>query len=400
MFVAQLISFAGDWFLFVALAGLIFSLTRSSALVALLIGAQTVPAAFLTFVGGPLADRMDRQRLMVVTDLVRGLLALGFFLIRGPSDVWLAYVLAGAISGLEAFFEPAASAAVPNLVARSDLSAANALTGSLWGTMLAVGAGLGGIVVAAFGRETGYVCDALSFFVSATLLIRIRRPFSEAREVHVEHPNLWHAAKETVRYARRDRRVLALLGVKGGFGISTGVIALLPVLAFTVYGSGDRGTGVLYGFRGLGALVGPFLARIWLVEDDLRTLFVAISAALFTYGVFYAAVPWMPSIWLAGVFVMLAHLGGGSQWTLSSYGLQRVTPDHIRGRVFAFDFGLTTLTIAIASLLAGLAAERVDARWVMSAFACLAIAYAALWTVLTTGVRRSLAPDRWLEEEG
>ncbi len=397
MFLAQLISFAGDWFLFVALAGLIFSLTGSSALVALLIAAQTVPAALLTFIGGPLADRMDRQRLMVTTDVVRGLLALGFFLIRGPSTIWLVYVLAGAISGLEAFFEPAASAAVPNLVERKDLSAANALTGSLWGTMLAVGAGLGGLVVAAFGRDTGYVCDAASFFVSAALLIRIRRPFSEPREAHVEHPNLWEATKETVRYARQDHRVLALLGVKGGFGISTGVIALLPVLAFTVYDTGDRGTGILYAFRGLGALIGPFLARIWLVEDDLRTLFWAISAALFTYGVFYAAVPWMPDIWLAGVFVMLAHLGGGSQWTLSSYGLQRVVPDHIRGRVFAFDFGLITFTIAIASVIAGAAADQVDVRWVMFAFALLAIGYAALWTVLTRKVRRSLAPDRWVE---
>jgi MFS family permease len=393
MFLAQLISFGGDWFLFVALAGLIFSLTHSSALVAALIGAQTVPSALLTFVGGPLADRLDRQRMMVVVDIVRGTLALGFFLVRSSSTVWLIFVLAGAISGLEALFEPAASAAVPNLVDREDLSAANALTGSLWGTMLAVGAGLGGIVVAAFGRETGYVCDAASFFVSAALLVRIRRPFSEPREEHVEHPNLWQAAKETVTYARRDHRVLALLGVKGGFGISTGVIALLPVLAFTVYDQGDRGTGILYAFRGLGALAGPFLARIWIVEDDLRTLFWAISVALVTYGVFYAAVPWMPTIWLAATLVMLAHLGGGAQWTLSSYGLQRIVPDHIRGRVFAFDFGLITTTIAIASAIAGVAADHADVRLVMLGFALAAVGYGALWTYLTRGVRRSLDPN-------
>src|SRR5436190_5041398 len=82
MFVAQLISYAGDWFLFVALADLIYSLTHSAGMVALLLAAQTVPATLLTFVGGPLADRLDRQRLMVVTDAVRGLLALGFFLVR------------------------------------------------------------------------------------------------------------------------------------------------------------------------------------------------------------------------------------------------------------------------------------------------------------------------------
>ena len=190
MFLAQLISYAGDWFLFVALAGLIYSLTHSPGLVALLLAAQTVPSAFLTFVGGPLADRVNRQRLMVTADLVRGVLALGFFLVRDASTVWLIYMLAGTIAGLEAFFEPAASAAVPNLVEPADLSAANALTGSLWGTMLAVGAGIGGLVVAAFGRPAGYVGDSLSFFVSALLLVRIRRPFSEPRERHAEHPSL------------------------------------------------------------------------------------------------------------------------------------------------------------------------------------------------------------------
>ncbi len=392
MFVAQTISYAGDWFLFVALAGLIYSLTHSAGLVALLLGAQTIPSAFLTFIGGPLADRVNRQRLMVVADVIRGVLALGFFLVRDASMVWLVYVLAGSIAGLEAFFEPAASAAVPNIVDPVDLSAANALTGSLWGTMLAVGAGIGGLVVAAFGRPAGYIGDALSFFISALLLIRIHRPFSEPREKHVEHPGLIDATRQTVRYAKQDHRVLSLLAVKGGFGISTGVIGLLPVLAFVVYGQHDRGTGILYGFRGLGALIGPFLARAFIVEDDMRTLFWTISAALATYGVFYAFVPWMPSIWLAGLMVAGAHLGGGAQWTLSSYGLQRIVPDTIRGRVFAFDFGLVTASIAIAAALAGLAADYWNVRYVMDGFAALGLAYAVLWTFLTRNVRRSLGP--------
>src|SRR5438067_12383905 len=85
MSLAQLISYAGDWFLFVALAGLVYSLTHSAGLVALVLGAQTVPSAFLTFVGGPLADRLERQRMMVTADVVRGLLALGCFLIHSRS---------------------------------------------------------------------------------------------------------------------------------------------------------------------------------------------------------------------------------------------------------------------------------------------------------------------------
>ena len=391
MFVAQLVLLRRRLVPVRGAGRAIYSLTRSAGLVALLLAAQTIPAAMLTFVGGPLADRLDRQRLMVVVDAVRGVLALGFFLIHTPhrsgsSTCWRAPSPASRRSSNRPRPPPCRTWSIPRIFRRGRPRPDP-------GRDAAVGAGLGGLVVATLGRRAGYVGDALSFFVSAALLIRIRRPFSEPREPHAEHPNLIDATKETMSYARRDHRVLALLAVKGGFGISTGVIGLLPVLAFAVYAAGDRGTGILYAFRGLGALIGPFVARMFIVEDDLRTLFWAISASLATYGVFYALVPWMPTIWLAALFVTLAHLGGGAQWTLSSYGLQRIVPDHIRGRVFAFDFGLVTASIAVAAILAGIAADHFDVRAVMLGFAFLGIGYSVLWTVLTRGVRRSLAPE-------
>lgn len=389
LYAAELVSFAGDWFLFVALAGLVYSLTRSPALVALLIAAMTIPFALFTFVGGPLADRLNRQALMVAADLLRALLAFGFFLVQSRSQVWLVYVFAAGISALGAVFQPAASAAVPNLVEEDDLAAANVLSGSAWGTMLAVGAALGGLVVAAFGRGAGYLGDAASFLASAVLLLRIRRPFAEPREAHQEHPGILKATIETARYARRDRRVLSLLAVKGGFGLATGVIGLLPVLALQVFHAGDRGTGLLYGFRGVGAFIGPFLTRRFFRDDDMKGLFWAISAALVTYSVFYAVVPWMPVLYLAGVVVLCAHLGGGAQWTLSTYGLQRIVPDHIRGRVFAFDYGLVTFSIALSSALAGLAADFFDVRIVMMGLAFVGIAYSLVWTLATRKVRES-----------
>ena len=392
LYAAQLISFAGDWFLFVALAGLVFSLTHSPGLVASLIAAMTVPFALFTFVAGPLADRLNRQLLMVTADLIRALLALGFFLVHTRSMVWLVFVLAGGISALGALFEPTSSASVPNLVDREDLPAANVLTGSAWGTMLAVGAAIGGLVVAAFGRGAGYVGDSISFIVSAMLLLQIHRPFSEGRKESKEHPNLLAATKETVLYARRDHRVLALLAVKGGFGFGTGVIGLLPLLALEVFGGGDRGVGMLYAFRGMGALIGPFLVRPFIKEDDLRTLIWSISIAMATYGLFYATVPWAPALWVAGVLVLMAHLGGGAQWTLSTYGLQLIVPDRIRGRVFAFDYGLVTFTIALSATAAGWLAEMFDVRTVMFGLACVGMAYSVLWTLATTGVRRSLRP--------
>ena len=385
LFGAQLISYAGDWFATVALLGLVEEMTGSAALTTLVLVSQMLSVAVFSPVGGHLADRLNRKRLMVAADVLRIVLAAGYLLIDDRGDLWLAFVLTAGIAGLSAVFTPASNAAVPNLVEPEDLPAANVLDGAAWGTMLAVGGALGGIVAAVFGRDAAFIGDAVSFALSAALLIGIRRRFSEPAG-HREHPGMREAIRETVRYARRDHRVLALLTVKGGFGLGAGVIGLLPILALQVFQAGDRGTGILWAFRGVGALVGPFLVRRQ--TRDLRSVLGAIGLSFAVYGVFYATVPLMTNLWAAAALVLLAHLGGGAQWTLSTYGLQRIVPDWIRGRVFAFDFGLVTLTLACSILAGGWAADHFDPRAVMAVMAGVAVLYAVVWSVATTPLRR------------
>jgi MFS family permease len=385
LYLAQLISYAGDWFATVALLGLVNDLSGGSAtLTTLVLVAQMLTIAVFSPLGGHLADRVDRKRLMVAADAIRTVLALGFLLIDSPGELWIAYALIASISALSAAFTPASQAAVPNLVDPEDLPAANVLEGAAWGTMLAVGGALGGVVAAALGRDAAFLGDALSFVISGLLLLGIRRRFAEARP-H-EHPRMIEALRETVRYARRDHRVLALLSVKGGFGLGAGAIGLLPIFALEVFHAGDRGTGILWAARGVGALVGPFLVRRY--TGDLRNLFVAIGTSFAVYGLFYGLMPLMGSLWAAAPFVLAAHLGGGAQWTLSTYGLQRIVPDRIRGRVFAFDFALVTTTLAGSILVAGWAADHFDPRAVMVVLAAIAGAYAVVWSMLTTPIRR------------
>jgi MFS family permease len=387
LYLASLISLGGDWFLLVALFGLALEFTGSAVSVAALIVAQEVPFGVASLIGGVLADRFDRRRLMVVCDVARTLLCLGFLLVNDPSMMWLAYLLLAVISSFSAVFDPASSAALPNLVEPRELGPANALSGSLWGTMLAVGAALGGIVAAALGRDAAFLIDASSFAVSGLLIARIRRPFSAERTEEPE-ANVIRATVETVRYARRDHRVLALVTVKAGFGIAAGVIALIAVFAHEEFGAGDAGIGALMAGRGVGALIGPFLGR-WLAGPQDRRLFGAIGVALAVFGLGYATLGVMPSLFAAAVAVGVAHLGGGAQWTLSSYGLQRLVPDRIRGRIFAFDFTLITLSLTVSALVTAWAADRFGARPTVAVLGGVAVLWAAIWTWLTTDVRRA-----------
>ena len=157
LYLASLISLGGDWFLLVALFGLVLEFTDSALAVAFVIAAQDLTYFIASPAAGLLADRLDRRRLMVAADLARMLLVLGFLFVHSSSTVWIAYPLLAVVATFSAAFEPASAAALPNLVDRKDLATANALSGSLWGTMLAVGAALGGIVTATLGRDASIV---------------------------------------------------------------------------------------------------------------------------------------------------------------------------------------------------------------------------------------------------
>ena len=128
--------------------------------------------------------------------------------------------------------------------------------------------------------------------------------------------------------------MLSLLAVKGGFGLSGGILVLLPVFARQVFHKGAIGIGILYAMRGVGALVGPFIGRR-VAGGTEHGLFRAIGVALFVFALCYGLFPFAPALALAGLCAAGAHVGGGAQWTLSTYGLQRFVPDWIRGRVFS-----------------------------------------------------------------
>jgi predicted MFS family arabinose efflux permease len=385
LFLASVISLGGDWFLFVALGGLVLEATGKAAAVGILIFAQEVPVFLATPWAGWLADRFDRRRVMIVCDLARTVICVAFLLV-GPDNLWLAYALLATLSVFAAVFDPAQSAALPNVVDPPDLPTANALGGSLWGTMLAVGAALGGVVATIFGRNVAFTVDAASFALSAVLLLGVHRSFSAPRD-HEGHVGIVEATRETVRYARRDRRVWALVSVKFGFGAAAGVLALIAVFARQVFHAGDVGFGLLMASRGVGALVGPFLGHR-LAGPGHRRLLLVIACSLATFGVGYASLGAAPSLGVAMCSVFLAHLGGGSQWVLSSYGLQRLVPDRIRGRIFAFDFALITLSLGVSSLAAAWLSDRIGPRPAVAIAGGIALVWSGVWWLLTRAVRR------------
>jgi MFS family permease len=377
---AQLISLGGDWFNAVALLGAVHQYTHSAFYAGLVLVANLLPFVVISMFSGILVDRLNRKKLMIVADIARIFLALGMLSVHSRGTVWVGLACQAGISAFGAFFLPASQAALPNLATGEQLGPANALAGASWGTMLVVGSALGGIVATVFGRSTAFIVNAASFAASAALILRIHASFSEARAKRESHP--LRDIKEGFAYARSDGRVIALLATKSGYGIGAGVIGLLAVFGTDVFKAGEMGIGILFAARGLGALLGPFSARAFAKNDEAK-LFISIGVATTVFGVGYALLPAMPVIWAAAAMAAVAHVGGGAQWMMSSYGLQRIVPDTYRGRIFALDFGLAQLALAAGILVAGRAAEAFGPKPTMAVMATLDIAYAAIWLTWT-----------------
>lgn len=382
LYFGSLISLGGDWFLTVALLDLVLQLTGSATLASLMLLCQSLPIFLVTPIAGRAVDHLDRRKLMIVVDLLRVIACLLPLFARTPALLPFAYIGVIAISIGSAYFEPASQAALPNIVAPEELGAATVLMGSTWGTMLAVGAAIGGMVTMRFGRDVSFVVDAISFLASAAILWRMRAQFAEERVSHHEHPALIESMRETIRYARTHPRVLALLTSKGGYGLGAGVIAMLSIFGKEIFHAGAFGIGMLFAARGLGALLGPFLIRAaGSGSDNHQYRLMGFGVLLFGAG--YLCLGFSHSLIVGSIAVFAAHLGGGAQWQTSTYGLQRETPDWIRGRVFGADWGFVTLTMSFSSLAAGIASDRFGPTVATIGVASIAILWAVVWGAAT-----------------
>jgi len=389
LFVAQNLSFMGDWFTFVALAGLVQDVTDSALLVSLLLVAFSLPSFLASPLGGPVADRYDRRQVLIVVSVLQAIAACGLLFI-GTTHIWLAFVSQGLIAAFAAFVRPAVEAAVPNLARDPDeLRRANALFGSSWGVMLAVGAGLGGIFAETFGRQAAFLADIATFVIAAGLITLVQRPMQEDRGPVRAPVRPIADMREALDLARRDSTILALLASKMTFAIGAGVVSQLAVYAADAFAAGDAGRGYLLGARGIGSGIGPIIGARF-AKGDLRRVLLVCGVAGMVFSVGYMAAAAAPILLIAAVSVMFAHLGGGAQWTLSTYGLQVRAPDEMRGRVLAGDFALITLSLALSSVAAGLVSEQVGARATVAIFGALAAATSLAYLLLTRRVRAEL----------
>ena len=358
LWLGQVVSQMGDWFDTIALYTIILNLTGSGRDVGLLLVARFVPSFFFGPLSGVVADRFSRRTIMIVTDVLRAVVVLGFLFVRRADQLWIIYVLTVLQLGLSTFFEPAKTAVIPSIVNDRELVAANAISSVTWSIMLTLGAAIGGVITGWFGTNAAFILDALSYLLSAWLIFTVRlpkRPPRERQKLSFAKAIGITDTIEGVRYVKDRVRVFALLMVKPAWGLGGGILTLLAVFGeriFPVGKSAATGIGVLFAARGIGTAVGPIVARRIAGEGD-RRMQITIGIAFLIGGVFYMAFGSATSFILALIVLGVAHMGGSILWVFSTVLLQRSVEDNFRGRVFAAELALLTLTMAASNYVTG-----------------------------------------------
>ena len=365
LWMAQIVSEIGDWFYTLSIYTLLLHLTGHASSVALALVLQVLPQTLVNPAAGVINDRLRRKHVMIAADLVRFVIVLAMLLVRSRSMVWLVYPLLVAETIMAAFFEPARSAVIPNIAARGEVLIANTLSSATWSVNLLIGASVGGVVAAFFGRNAVFVLNALSFLASALFIsgMHFAEPHAEsatplkARDLLDFSPVL-----EGIRYVRNHRTLLPTVFAKAGelmIGPSWVIFTVMGEREFAVHWHGMDpargamlGMSILLGGRGLGALVGPLVSARWAGRSDHR-LRLGILFGYLTIALGYGSLGASRTVWLASACAMLAHMGGSTVWVFSTTLLQLHTEDRFRGRVFAADLGLSMLTIAVGAYACG-----------------------------------------------
>jgi len=383
-FSGQLISLIGTWMQSVAQAWLVYRLTGSSLLLGSVGFAGQFPVFLTAPLGGFVADRHNRQRVVIATQTASMILALvlATLTLSGTVQVWHIFVLAALLGIVNAFDIPGRQAFLVDMVGKEDLMNAIALNSSMFNGARIIGPAIAGVLVAKIGEGWCFFANGVSYIavIIGLLLMQVPRP---SRRVAAASP-LAHII-EGFRFVRQTtpiRAILLLLGLVSLVAMPYTV--LMPIFADRILHSGARGLGILMGATGVGALLGALTLASRSGVHGLGR-WVAFSCAGF--GVSLILFSFSRNLWLSAALLLPVGFGMMLQMSSSNTLIQAMVPDHLRGRVMAVYSMMFMGMAPFGALLGGALADRLGAPITVSMGAVACLGGAALFWLQLPKIR-------------
>ena len=376
----------GTWMETVGVGILVTTTTNRAGWTGLVAAAAFVPSAFLGPVGGALADRLPRRRLLLATTTVQAALAATLTLLAatGTAEPALVAVIVFAAGCAMALGFPAYMALLPDLVPRDDLPGAMALSSAQWNLGRVIGPALAGVVIGVGGYEWAFGINALSFLAVIAVVVGLRLP----PPAPVREASIFASIRAGARFAGRDpglRVVIAYMALNSF--LAAPFIALVPAVALKVFDNGDFGTSLLVTAQGVGAVLmglslGPLFARF-----GSRRVLLGVLGGLPIALIAYAAAPTL-AVGVVTIFAVgFLYLGTLSSFTTIA---QLRAPNELRGRVLSLLMVLLGTLYPLGSVVQGAIADRVGLRVTTAAAALVMGAALVLVRILRPDLARAL----------
>jgi MFS family permease len=383
-FGGQLISLIGTWMQSVAESWLVYRLTGSSAMLGVAAFTSQAPVLLLATIGGAVADRVDRHRIIVITQTISMILplTLAALTLTGTVRVWHVLTLTACLGVMNAFDIPARQAFIVDMVGHDDLMNAIALNSSMVNGARVVGPAVAGVLVAEVGEGWCFLLNGLSYLavIAGLLLMEVPR-WPKAREQR----SVLRDTIEGFRFVTRTapvRALLLLLGIVSLAGMPYGV--LMPIFADQILHGGPRGLGLLMGATGFGALCGALTLAMRSGVHGLGK-WVATSAAAF--GIWLILFSLSRVFWLSALLLVPVGASMMVEMASSNTLIQSMVPNALRGRVMAV-YSIMFMGMApVGALLAGSVAERIGAPMTVAIGGCVCVAAAAVFAARLPALR-------------
>jgi len=357
-FLGQGTSLIGTWMQSVALGWLVLDLTNSPFLVGLNAALRSLGVLLFTLYAGVVVDRVDKRRMIVITQILQMVeaLILAALVWTHTVAVWQVMVLATFVGIVSAFDIPARQSFMVELVGKEDLVNAIALNSSLFNGTRIVGPAIAGVIIGASGVGLCFFLNGVSYLAVIWGLLAMRLPAFEERP---SHESEWERFRGGLQFIRSDPRMSALVlqvAVLSLFGFP--VLVMMPVFARDVLRTGPGGYGALMAAVGAGAMLGALALALRSERVSKgRTLLAGGMAFSILLGLF-ALSPWFP------VSLGLLALTGCAMivtTALTNTLLQTLVPDHLRGRVMGFYAFMFVGMAPLGAFQAGWLAEHIGA---------------------------------------
>ncbi len=381
----QVVSEIGDAFNNIAVFALAVEATGSGLVVSGIMLARAIPAVVAGPIAGVVLDRFDRRRIMIASDVVRCVFALGFILTVHHPRPWLLYLLSGVLMFASPFFTSGRAAILPAIADREELHTANSVTQTTQWATLTVGTLLAGVIAARFGYAWAFVLNSASFLFSAIAIALLRGGPDGFRAVRAPGVALrllrgWSEYREGLAYMRATPLIFGIAMISVGWATGGGAAQIL----FTLFGEqvfhrGASGIGMIWGFAGVGLLIGGALGHLIGRHAGFRAYKRTITVAYITHGATYVVFSTMDSFWLALAFICASRVGMAVTSVLNFSQLLRHTRDEYRGRVFATLESVRWAVMMISMAAAGICSQYWDPRTLGVAAGILSSLTAVYW---------------------